>query len=465
MLLFKKLLLFLFLIGFIACQNKDADRKKNTTWISGQIINPKVDYIIFSKGSETLDTVKLDSNNFFLFRSEEITPGLYSFRHHENQIMFLEPGDSLMLYLNTIDFDESLAYSGRGAERNNLLMDFFLSNETDINNLAKWYPLTAEEFVIKIDSTKRIKIAHYEEYKKKNKTSPDFNEVIQANLDYHYYSQKELYATANSVKIEEFPDSFFAYRDNIDFGNENLRFYYPYYRYLYRYLNNLAIQDQKTLGSSHNSDFGYNYRKIQLTDSLIPLETLKNSFLRHTAIQYILNADVAEEQKKFFDTYAQMTSNKADIKEVQDLVNATMKLTPGNVVPDVMLANADGVSKLLSEVINSPSVIFFWSTKYVAQYRNSHIRSAELKSKYPEYDFIGINTDSHSKSWRETITKEGYNSKSEFQLESLTEGQKTLVLNSLNKVMLIDKNKKILEGNCNMFHHNFENILLENLNK
>lgn len=463
MISFKKLLLFFLLISFISCKNKESDANA-TTWISGQIINPKVDYIIFSQGSKTLDTIKLDSNNFFLFRSEKITSGLYSFRHFENQIMFLEPGDSLMLYLNTIDFDESLAYSGRGAERNNLLMDFFLSNETDINNMAKWYPLAPDEFVAKIDSTKKIKISNYEEYKKKNKVSQDFNEVIQSNLDYHYYSQKELYATANSSKVNEFPDSFFTYRNSIDFGNENLRFYYPYYRYLYRYLNNLAIQDQKVLGKSHNSDFGYNYRKIQLTDSLIPLETLKNSFLRHTAIQFILNANIAEEQKKFFDTYSQMTTNPEHVKEVQNLVNATMKLTPGNVVPNVMLANPDGVSKLLSEVIESPSVIFFWSTKYIAQYRNSHIRAAELKSKYPEYNFIGINTDSHSKSWRETITKEGYNSNSEFQLENLTEAQKTLVLNSLNKAMLIDKNKTIIEGNCNMFHHNFENILLENLN-
>ena len=129
------------------------------------------------------------------------------------------------------------------------------------------------------------------------------------------------------------------------------------------------------------------------------------------------------------------------------------------------MTNADGVSKKMPEIIKAPTVIFFWSTKYIAQYKNSHNKAAELKSKYPEYNFIGINTDSHSKSWRETIAKEGYNSNSEYQLENLTEAQKTLVLNSLNKVMLIDRNKMILEGNSNMFHHNFENILLQNLNK
>ena len=165
MLSFKNLLLFLLFIPFLSCQNKDADAIE-TTWIGGQIINPKVDYIIFSQGSNILDTVKLDSNNFFLFRSDKITAGLYSFRHYENQIMFLEPGDSLMLYLNTIDFDESLAYSGKGAERNNLLMDFFLSNENDINTLSKWYPLSPEKFTAKIDSVKKIKTKLYKDYPK-----------------------------------------------------------------------------------------------------------------------------------------------------------------------------------------------------------------------------------------------------------------------------------------------------------
>ena len=464
MLSFKNLLLFLLFIPFLSCQNKDADAIE-TTWIGGQIINPKVDYIIFSQDSNILDTVKLDSNNFFLFRSDKITAGLYSFRHYENQIMFLEPGDSLMLYLNTIDFDESLAYSGKGAERNNLLMDFFLSNENDINTLSKWYPLSPEKFTAKIDSVKKIKTKIYKDYQKINEVSKDFDDVIQANLNYHYYSQKELYATANSTKVNSFPKEFFEYRKNIDFGNHKLRFYYPYYRYLYRYVNNLAIQDVKELGKSHNSDFNYNYRKIELMDSLIPLETLRNSFLRHTAVQYILNARVAEEQNRFFTTFSKLTTSQKDIKEVEELVNASIKLTAGNLLPDILLTDSDGISKRMPEIIKSPSVIFFWSSKYTAQHRNSHIKVAELKLKYPEYNFIGINTDSHSKNWRETIIKEKYNPNSEFQLENLTDAQKTLVLNSLNKVILVDKNKKIIDGNCNLFHHNFENLLLENLNK
>ncbi len=90
---------------------------------------------------------------------------------------------------------------------------------------------------------------------------------------------------------------------------------------------------------------------------------------------------------------------------------------------------------------------------------------AELKSKYPEYQFFGINTDTHFKKWRETVNKAGYNSNTEFQLENRADAEKELILNSMNTVFIVDKNTVILEGKTNMFNTNFEELLLGYLNK
>src|SRR5690606_18314100 len=116
-LLFKKILLLLLVATLFSCKNKEENVVK-TTYIGGQIINPIVDYIIFFKGNDVLDTIKLDANNFFHFSTDKITAGLYTLRHNENQVFFIEPGDSLLVHINTIDFDESLAYSGKGGEQN-----------------------------------------------------------------------------------------------------------------------------------------------------------------------------------------------------------------------------------------------------------------------------------------------------------------------------------------------------------
>jgi hypothetical protein len=204
---------------------------------------------------------------------------------------------------------------------------------------------------------------------------------------------------------------------------------------------------------------------MELIDSIVKSDSLKNSLLRYNTYVYLLNANDSEEEKKFFDAFSKMNTDKKHVEELSNLLDATMKLNSGNTIPNVLLVNVDNVVKDLQSIINAPTVIFFWSVQSSVQYREIHNRAAELKSKYPEYDFIGINTDSHFKKWRETIQKTGYNPNSEFQLENLIDAEKKLVLSSMNKVIILDKNAVILEGKTNMFNTNFEELLLGFLNR
>src|SRR5690606_20070799 len=125
----------------------------------------------------------------------------------------------------------------------------------------------------------------------------------------------------------------------------------------------------------------------------------------------------------------------------------------------------DNVLKDLQSIVTAPSVIYFWSGQSAAQYKNIHSRAAELKSKYPEYDFIGINTDTHFKKWLQTVKKTGYDANKEFQLENIADARKKLVLNSMSKAIILDKNAVILEGKTNMFNTDFEQLLLGFLNR
>ncbi|MFT5239001.1 MAG: hypothetical protein ACI9M9_002619, partial [Flavobacteriaceae bacterium] len=107
----KKLLLLIFSISIISC-NSSEERAVDYSWIGGEIVNPHSDYVLLFKNNYLLDTIKLNSKNFFSYKTENKKGNLYSFRNGEFQIFYLEPGDSLMLRVNTIDFDESLSYSG-----------------------------------------------------------------------------------------------------------------------------------------------------------------------------------------------------------------------------------------------------------------------------------------------------------------------------------------------------------------
>ena len=449
----------------LSCKNKEEEAVQ-TTWISGQIVNPKLDYVIFSKGNNILDTIKLDSNNFFLYKTNKIKAGLYSFKHNESQVFFIEPGDSLLIHINTIDFDESLAYSGEGGEQNNLLMDLYLMNEIENQNLPKWYTLSSQDFETKIDSLKEIKITEYNDFIENNTVADDFKTVALANIEYDYYSKKEMYGAANRRNPEKFDKNFFDYRKDINFAWDDLKFYYPYYRFMNRYFENIVCSEYDGKKPVDRNSFAYNYRKIQLIDSVVTSDSIKNSLLRLNAMYYLLNANNSDEERKFFEAFSKMNTNKKIQDEVSKIYDVSVTLTSGNKLPNVLLVNTDNVVKDLQSLVNSPTVIFFWSALSSTQYRNIHSRAAELKAKYPEYDFIGINTDTHFKKWRETVQKLGYNQTTEFQLENLAEADKKLALNySMNKVFILDKNSVILEGKTNMFNTNFEELLLGFLNR
>lgn len=447
---------------------KDKDKKENavqTTWISGQIINPTLDYIIFSKGNEILDTVKLDSRNFFLYKTDKIKPGLYNFKHSETQVFFIEPGDSLLMHINTLDFDESLAYSGRGGEQNNLLMYLYLKNEEENKNLPDWYTLSSENFTRKIDSLKKLKLREYNNFIENYDVAENFKQAALANITYDYFIKKEKYTAANRNNPEKFDEDYFDYRKDIDFDRDELKFYYPYYRFMNRYFENLVFSEYDSTTDVDRNSFDFNFRKLQLIDSIVKSDTLKNSLLHYNAMWYLINANNAKEERKFFEEFSKMNTDKKQVAEISEIFETTVKLTPGNTVPNVALVNTDNVVKDLLSIIKAPTVIYFWSGQTPSHYQNIHSRAAELKSKYPEYDFLGINTNTHYKKWRQTIIKSGYNPREEFQIENLNEAEKKLLVSFMNSAIVLDKNGIILEGKTNLFNTNFEELLLGFLNR
>lgn len=458
----KKLLLILLLfIGLFSCKKKDTDSQ--TTWIGGQIVNPKLDYVIFAQGEYILDTVKLDSNNFFLYHTDKMKDGLYILRHNETQVFYINPGDSIMLHVNTLDFDESLAYSGRGAEKNNLLMDLYLKKEVENKLLPSWYTLSPEEFTAKIDSIRSYKLNKYEDFIAKNKVDEGFKNAALTSINYDYYSKKELYGMANRLRADQLGDDFYSFRKDIDFEKEELRFYYPYYRFINRHFDNLLVSRNES--GVDRFSYQFSLDKLKTIDSTIVNDSIKNSLMRFTALRYLFNANSGDEEKLFYKEFEKMNNNPKHLREIKELTDATIKMSKGSTIPNVPLINTDNTIIGLHNVIRKPSILYFWTVKSKNQARVIHNRIAELKSKYPEYSFIGINTDDHYRNWRNYAKSQGYDLANEYQLENALESEKTLVLNSMNKSIIIDKDKTILDGNTNIFNSNFEELLLGYLNR
>ncbi len=471
----KKLLMLLVMSSvFMGCKKDFVDSNKHA-FVGGEIINPKSDFVVISSGERVIDTVKLDNNNRFLYKMNELVAGLYTFTHSpENQIVLLESGDSLHFRLNTMEFDESLVFTGNGAKKNNYLINLFLENERERESMLKFSQLPPSDFRNKVDSITNAKHERLKIFERKNSTSEVFNEIADANIHYYNYARKELYPFAyygnnELINLKSLPSDFYDFRKEVDYNNENLRNYFPYYRFLEYHFNNIALS--KHFKHSRDSVFkrnslDYNLDRLNIIDSLVQSDSIKNSHMRHTAWVFLNSNNNAEEISQFVEVYLEKSTNERHKKYFANMAQGVMKLSPGTKIPDVTIIDHQGNEASISSVIKKPTVIYFWAYDMRDHFKSTHKKAHKLKKNYPELDFMAISADDmSSEKWMTTLKQYKFPIENEYRFASPQNAKEQLVISRLNKVILVDKDGIIVHANANMSKRQFEEQLLGLLNQ
>jgi len=460
-----KFLLILF-SGFslVSC-DKTRSHKANGTYIGGIIENPRSNYVILSFNETFLDSVALDKNNRFLYRNDTLKEGVYTFKHREYQRFYIYPKDSLLFHVNTIDFDESLKYSGIGAQKNNLLMQLFLEDEKVQAKISDWFDLEPQKYLDKVDSVAVARKKLYQKYiSKQYFSSKAFKNTVKVNLNYDGYLWRELYVSANLLEgnqniKEELPKGFLKHRKEIDFGNDLKRSHYSYYRFMDNYFNNVAYDSYKNLDSFDRGNFEHTRAKMKAVKSLTHNEALRNKLLRGAATDYLLHSTNANKAEQLFDLFKKCSTKEEDISEILHILDQTIKLIPGNEIPNVQIVGLDNQTRTLQSIIKKPTVIYFWTYESTKHYREVHEKAKDLREKYPEYNFIAINADDHFRKWKriaETISTDKH---TEYQLDNLPSAKLVLILDLPERTIIVDGQGKIINANAAITDMAFEDVL------
>ncbi len=461
-----KRILALTLLGFtlLACSNRNSSC--GAAYFGGEIINPNNDHIILYDSNEAVDTLYLDNDNRFAHTLENLNSGLFSFVHGgEYQVMLIEPGDSLMIRLNTFDFDESLVFSGIGSKKNNFLLELFIEIERMNRDMyEKGRLMKPEQFVSLLDSIRTERQGRLDKFSAKVQTSPMFQKVSNAGIDYDYYAHKEIYPFRHFGKkytdADMLPEGYFDFRKNIDYNDEDLKDFYPYYNFLFPHINNLALNRyiKKTNDSLFNRrSVHYNMSKLLLIDSLIVNESVKNNLLKYSTRNFLSHSHSAEESEAVYTSFLQKCSNQEFSEYITDFYKTLQKLRPGQPFPELSLVNSKNETVPLHKLIDSPTVIYFWTKANTMHASESHAKVRTLKSKYPEVNFISVNVNSQDyMSWRRMLDRYNFDRQSEYMLKSPDSAAKELALYNVYKAMSLDENMAIIHPNINLFRSEAE---------
>lgn len=464
--------LLLVVILVSACQT---DSCKNLTYVGGQVVNPNTNFITLEFKDEVVDTIFLEDDYSFSYKFDQIEEAVYTFKHEpETQSIYLKPGDSTVFRLNTLEFDESLAFGGDSSLENNFLINMFLLNESNNDLILSYYKIDPENFTQKTDSIRERRMLAFKELQAKSNFTDLFSEIAKSTIDYEHYDMRERYAFLIRKylpeKVEELPKSYFNYRESVDFNNEKLLSNYSYLRFLDNYLRNKSIELCK---AKNRSCFDLNHydnlkRRLDLVEEIFTSEYLRANFFNRLIRREIVFSKTKAQLEETISTIEDFEISSIDKTELHELAKIQSNYLVGSEVVDYRLRTLKLDTVRFSDLGNKrPIVLYTWSVLSPETYQKSFQKVTDLQKKYPEVRFIGLNLDlQNPNTWLNTLRKHNYDFDNEFQLIVDTpEHNYGFFRNYLNKVYFINTSHEIVDNAMKLHDPHFESELLGLLNQ
>lgn len=460
-----KYVVFVCAAALISCNSFDPEREN--VFFAGEIVNPTSEYVSIYKGDVLIDSALLDENNRFhiSFTPKNSDGGLYYFSHlPESQYVYLEKGDSLMLRINTIDFDESLVFDGVGNEINNFLVELFLSYETEGEDIKNFYSLEADDFSKKIDSLHLDKIMLLEELATENNISLAAKNMAKASIDYNSYIYKEKYPfyhkrSKGYDKLESLASTFYAYRKDLNYNDSELSYFRPYFNFMKYHFGNLSHLictdncDSITRKQDPAHKLHVNQHKLALIDSLAKDKVLRDNLFRNVALDYFLKVhDSKDNNTVFLDQLHSVSPDNKHMGEINELFNGITNLQPNSALPTVDVLDFEGKPVTLNSLaLKGKTAFYFWSNTRKKHFNDVIKKVNALSKSNPEYTFIGINVKTDEETFKELVISNQLDRTKQFRAPNFEALAKLLIIDAMDKSILVE-NGKITNGFGNLYH-------------
>ena len=432
-----RILLFISLLILSSCKN---DNKQ--TFFNGKILNKSSEKIILSVDENPLYNSLISESGNFSITIDSLESGLYNFfLQPEFQYVILEEGDSIYIRLNSLDFDESLVFMGKGSAKNNFLIDVFLKNEEHNDILNSYYNASFDDFLIKVDSLFNNQKELFKEFKQNNRLSYLSENLILDAIKYPLLEKIQSYLVSNNLDLNRLEIDYSKYE--IDFNNNSISSYKPYIDFIYLYSFNLT----KSI-----SDYNFQVERLKILDSLVQSDDIKSKLFRFLAFEILLNEKSLKEKRIFFEEFKNISDYSSINNEVEILLKNQLQLSPGKSFPRIKGYDLNGSIKDISTISNK-KIIFFWSYDQNAHFNSIYQKINSLDNKYLSHKLISLNINDDFDKWKSNYkpTK----NVTELQTNDFEYMSKKLILDNLNKVFIVDENNIIQAiGSINDFIRN-----------
>lgn len=419
---------------FIISCNKN--EPKDYTVFAGKITNPQSDsvYLYFpdrekafalNQKGEFYDTINLDKKGYLYFSDGR-----------EQAELFLFSGDSLYLTLDTQKFDESIVYSGVGADKNNYLVKKFLKEEAVGTSSAELFSLNP------IDFQKKFK-THSDELEQElnaSKSEAEFKEIEKRNLKYGYlsllaqYPDAHKYFTGNQPQL---PEGFLKDLDGISYDNQEDYELIPYYKDLI--INKYMLDIEKAESPKVLEEMVSKIKSKEIREDLVGA-----LFYRISST----NPD-SESLNEIIQKYSQ--NEQLKMRSLQK-TNAIKNLLVGKASPKFSYQDISGKKISLDDFKGKLVYIDVWATwcgPCIQEIPALKQLKEDYKSKNVEIISISIDVQKDFDKWKKMVAEKQLKGVQLFaDNDWKSEFVKAYGIDAIPRFLLIDKNGNILSADA-----------------
>ena len=202
-----------------------------------------------------------------------------------------------------------------------------------------------------------------------------------------------------------------------------------------------------------------NINKMNIADTLIKNQKVKNTVLNNIAFTYLLEDQNMVNNQKFLESYRKFSTDNSKKNEILRIGNAIQLLIAGNQLPEVKLIDKDGLTVSTNSIIKKKTVLFFYTKEALTHLAAAHKKVLAFKSKYPDYQFIAINLDKDQKEWQELLSNYKFEGIQEYRCANFEDIKNKWAITKIQRALVLGVNGKIKNAFTNLFDVKFEKEL------
>ncbi len=379
------------------------------------------------------DTLYLDTNTYILFDGKN------------KVLLYLEKGNNINISFDANDFENTIAFSGKGSAVNNyLLAKEKVANEI-IGSGTEVYLLGENDYKTKFN---KLKSTLEELIKTEKNISNDFKIKELRNINYAYLNKLNIYEMyhAHYAKMPEFKisEGFLSDLENLDYTNEE---------------DFLFSSDYKNLIGSNNYKKAKELAKIDsISEDIaflkvvggIPNETIKNRLLFDNARYGITYTDDIE---TFYKTFISNSTNIENNKQITESYKKLKTVAKGQPSPKFKnYENFAGGTTSLDDLKGKFVYVDVWAT-WCGPCKREIPFLKELEGKYrgKNIEFVSISVDKsadHDK-WQKMVKEKELKGIQLFSDKDWdSDFVKEYLIKGIPRFILIDPNGNIVNSNA-----------------